>query len=311
MQLTILGTATPYPVVGNACSGYLLTSEAGAASAVSAEFAGSTSITPAGRPGLAAGTSIWIDAGTGTLAELQRHIPLESLDAIFISHRHSDHSADLLVAYYALRFSSLRPQHRIRVIGPEALAERLADFLGPDALQGLNEVFDFTEMSGWGETVIGDLTLAWGPVSHGVPAFALTVTGPASDKTGPASDKAGPASGGTVPSGESVADDSGAGRRTSSFTYSGDTAPCISLVEMAEASAVLLCEVGYSREALGEAAVHHTAEDAGRTATQAGVGTIILTHIADDLDPAEALRLATAQFSGTTLLAEPGRVFDI
>ncbi|MCU1479548.1 MAG: metal-dependent hydrolase, beta-lactamase superfamily [Subtercola sp.] len=296
MQLTILGTATPYPVPGNACSGYLL--QGGS-------------------------TSLWIDAGTGTLAELQRHIALTDLDAIFISHRHADHTADLLVAYYALRFSSLSagspwvgaasapnarpqpgPRRRIPVFGPGALVDRLAEFLGPDALQGLHEVFDFTEMSGWADAVVGDLALSWGPVSHGVPAFALTVRGPGGAALSTRASTTGPS---TSPTSTTRASTS----PPSTFTYSGDTAPCISLVEMAEESSVLLCEVGYNRDALGEPAVHHTPEDAGRTGTAAGVSTIILTHIADDLAPADAARRASAHFAGTVELAVPGLTFSV
>ncbi|CAN5374088.1 MBL fold metallo-hydrolase [soil metagenome] len=251
MQLTILGTATPFPVPANACSGYLLQSTDKS-------------------------TSLWIDAGTGTLAQLQRFLRLDELDAIWVSHRHADHTADLLVAYYALRFGAVRPRHRVRVIGPEALADRLAEFLGPDARRGLHDVFEFTEMSGWGETIVGDLRLSWGPVAHRVPAFALTVT---DGSTG--------------------------------FTYSGDTAPCISLVEMAEQSSTLLCEVGYSRESLGEEAVHHTPEDAARTASAAGVDTIILTHLASDLEPAAAVRRVHDHFAGTIVRAEPGVTFSV
>ncbi|MFH8498490.1 MBL fold metallo-hydrolase [Streptomyces coeruleorubidus] len=49
------------------------------------------------------GTRIWVDAGSGTLGPLQRHVRLEELDAIWISHLHADHSADLLTAYSAHR----------------------------------------------------------------------------------------------------------------------------------------------------------------------------------------------------------------
>ncbi|MEF2976411.1 MBL fold metallo-hydrolase [Subtercola sp. YIM 133946] len=287
MQLTVLGTATPYPRPGNACSGYLLQSKIGENT-----------------------TSLWLDAGTGTLAELQRHLALTDLDAIFVSHRHADHTADLLVAYYALRFSALRPHGRIRVFGPEALVDRLAEFLGPDALPALHEVFEFVELSGWGEAVVGDLALSWGPVAHGVPAFALTVVGPAAP--GPVASGAapGPAASGATRSPASGAAP-GPADGTSTFTYSGDTAPCISLVEMAEQSSVLLCEVGYARDALGVAAVHHTPEDAGRTATVAGVDTVILTHLADDLDAADALRRTRAHFAGQIVLAEPGAAYPL
>ena len=75
LSLTVLGCATPYPSADNPCSGYLVSN---------------------------GDTRLWMDAGTGTLGPLQRHTRLEDLDAIWISHLHADHSADLLTACYAL-----------------------------------------------------------------------------------------------------------------------------------------------------------------------------------------------------------------
>ncbi|RFA23470.1 MBL fold metallo-hydrolase [Subtercola boreus] len=274
MLLTVLGTANPFPVPGNACSGYLLRSAAA----------------PDARP-----TALWIDAGSGTLAELQRHIALDELDAVFVSHRHADHTSDLLVASYALRFgvegaadaaaggvggSGLA--RRVRVFGPEGLAERLADFLGPGSLAGLLTVFEFVELHGWGEAVVGELGLAWGPVSHGVPAFGLTVRGATTASAAP----------------------------RSGFTYSGDTAPCISLVELAEESSTLLCEVGYS-VAPDDEYVHCTPEDAGRQATEAGVETLILTHLAQGLEASAAVERARTTFEGTVQVATPGATFAV
>ncbi|TIH33744.1 MBL fold metallo-hydrolase [Subtercola vilae] len=267
MQLTILGTAQPFPVPGNACSGYLLASGE---------------------------TQVLVDAGTGTLAELQRHTTLDSLDAIWVSHRHADHSADLLVAYYALRATKVGAARRIRLIGPEGLDERLATYLGGDAAEGLHEVFEFTEMHGWGEALVGELALAWGPVSHGVPAFALTVT----DVGGLGVERGS--------AGAEVVPDDG------SFTYSGDTGPCTSLVEMAEESSTLLAEAGYDvAPARGEEYVHLTPEDAGRAATSAGVSTLLLTHLALGLTPAAARSRAATTFAGAVALALPGQTFTV
>ncbi|MDF2442626.1 MAG: hypothetical protein JWR01_829 [Subtercola sp.] len=273
MQLTVLGTAAPFPVPGNACSGYLLRS--GGVLAADA------------RP-----TALWIDAGTGTFAELQRHIAPGDLDAVFVSHRHADHTADLLVASYAYRFGAgpsfvARGSRRIRVFGPEGLAERLATYLGPTALAGLESVFDFTELHGWGEARVGDLDLSWGPVSHGVPAFGLTVVERAAAASGTA-----------------------ASPSRHAFTYSGDTAPCISLVELAEESATLLCEAGYDVAPPGEY-VHCTPEDAGRQATEAGVRMLVLTHIADGLAPAAAVARARSTFAGDVRAAAPGETVAV
>jgi ribonuclease BN (tRNA processing enzyme) len=237
MLLTVLGTATPYPRPDEPCSGYLLRSGT-AGSAAGAPGTGDTADAGAGR------TAVWIDAGTGTLAELQRHIAVGELDAIWVSHRHADHSADLLVAYYALRFADDAPRREdpLPLIGPEGLLERLAAFLGPQSVEELPRVFDFRPMNGFGDATFGPLELSWGPVQHGVPAFGLTV-----DERGP---------GGT--------------RR---FAYSGDSAPCLSLDEIAENADLLLVECGYD-VAPGDTPGHHTPEDAGRALLRANLGRL-------------------------------------
>ncbi|MES2170341.1 MAG: MBL fold metallo-hydrolase [Actinomycetota bacterium] len=242
VKFTPLGTSTPYPRPDNACSGYLLQHET---------------------------TNIWVDAGTGTLAELQRHIALGDLDAIWISHAHADHSADLLTAYYALRFGETELAHPVPLFCPPGLRERLAAFLGPQAVKGLPKAFDFHEHHSWSEHGFGGIELAWGPVDHGMPAYALRAT---------------------------------AGGRA--VAYSGDTAYCESLVEIAQGTDLLLCEVGYSsKPALGEN-VHCTPEDAGRTAREAGVARLALTHLA--LAPDEAKARASAVYEGEVLIAQPG-----
>lgn len=68
LTLTVLGCDGSYPGPGGACSGYLLR---------------------------AAGATIWLDAGSGTLANLQRHVRLDQIDAIVLSHEHPDHWSDL------------------------------------------------------------------------------------------------------------------------------------------------------------------------------------------------------------------------
>ena len=243
MKLTILSTATPYPRPDRPCSGYLVQH---------------------------GDTSIWVDAGTGTLAELQRHLPLAEVDAIWISHAHADHTADLLTAFYALRFADVALPHPIPLIGPPGLVDRMVGFLGHRSALLIPEVFEVTDMRGWQERVVGDLSLGWGPLDHGVPAFGLRVE-----------------AGGSV------------------LAYSGDSAYCESLVELAEGADLFLCEAGASQHP-PDGAVHCTPEDAARIAHEAGCGRMVLTHV----DAPDARARAHAGFPSVEL-AEPGLAFEV
>jgi len=243
VKLTILGTAAPYPRPDNPCSGYLVQHGA---------------------------TSIWMDAGTGTLAELQRHLSLQALDAIWISHAHADHTADLLTAFYALRFADRTPTHSIPLIGPPGLVDRMVGFLGHRSAVLMPEVFEITEMRGWEERVVGDLALSWGPLDHGVPAFGLRVE-----------------AAGSV------------------LAYSGDSARCESLVELAEGADLFLCEAG-ATEHPSDGAVHCTPEDAARIAHDAGAKRLVLTHI----DAPDARARALAGFPSVEL-AVPGTTLEV
>lgn len=251
MKLSILGSATPYPRPDNPCSGYLLRS---------------------------ATTSLWVDAGSGTLAELQRHLSLDTLDGIWVSHGHADHTADLLTAYYALRFSELSPAKPIPLFGPPGLTDQLVGFLGHRSRAVLPEVLDIVEMRGWDGATVGDLALEWGPVDHGMPAFGLRVT-----------------------------------HADAVFAYSGDTTYCESAVELAEGAGLFLCEVGAAgdSDAAQPNRVHCSPHDVARIANEAGARQIVLTHIAAELGHDAALAEVSSLFEGLVDVAAPGSIFTI
>ena len=81
-ELTVLGKYGPYPKAGGACSSYLM----GCGNA-----------------------KILLDAGCGSFANLRRHMDFRDLDAIIISHLHSDHISDLLVMRYAVQVNQTPP----------------------------------------------------------------------------------------------------------------------------------------------------------------------------------------------------------
>lgn len=249
-HLTVLGSATPYPSADNPCSGYLVSS---------------------------ADTRIWIDAGTGTLGPLQRHVRLDELDAIWISHLHADHCADLLTAYYGARYADIRLAAPIPLYGPPGIADRLANFLtNTQGRSPVESAFAVTELHDGHQVTVGSLRLTTRAVSHDIPAFAVRIES--------------------------------AGK---SLTYSGDTAPCASLTELAERCDVLLCEAESEQAPVAEKQVHHTPENTGDTASAAGAGRLIVTHVGRFLTPQQAVARASARFGGPVDYATPGAFFPI
>ncbi|MFC5666525.1 MBL fold metallo-hydrolase [Kitasatospora misakiensis] len=250
LRLRVLGSATPYPSVDNPCSGYLVS---------------------------AGGTHVWMDAGSGTLGPLQRHVRLDELAAIWISHLHADHCADLLTAYYGALYADVRLAAPIPLYGPPGIGDRLAGFLTNTAVRSpIESAFAVTELYDGHQVEVGPLRLTSRAVAHGMPAFALRVE----------------ASGG-------------------SLVYSGDSAPCAALTQLADGCDVLLCEAdGAQPPAEGEP-LHHTAEDAGRTAEAARAGRLIVTHVGRLLTPEQAVAGAAAHFDGPVDHAAPGSTFEI
>ncbi|MFF0270516.1 MBL fold metallo-hydrolase [Kribbella sp. NPDC004536] len=242
LQLTVLGCATPYPAVDNPCSGYLVTSGP---------------------------TRIWMDAGTGTLGPLQRYTRLDELDAIWISHLHADHSADLLTAYYGALYADVSLPAPIPLYGPPGIADRLAGFLtNGSARSPVESAFEIIELYDGQSATVGDVGLTSRAVEHGLPAFGVRLEA--------------------------------SGR---SLVYSGDTAPCPALTELADGCDVLLCEAD------GPDPAHHTPEQAGVSA--AGAGRLIVTHVGRAIAPAEAAARASTSYDGPVSYAAPGATYQI
>ncbi len=250
LRLTVLGSATPYATADNPCSGYLVAG---------------------------GGARVWVDAGSGTLAQLQRHARLDEVDAIWISHLHADHSADLLTAYYAALFADVRLAAPIPLYGPPGIADRLAHFLTNGATRSpVESAFAVHELADGHQARVGALTLTSRAVAHGIPAFAVRIEAE--------------------------------GR---SLVYSGDTAPCANLTSLAEGCDVLLCEAESAEAPAEGEQVHHTPEDAGDTAGAARVGRLIVTHVGPFLAPHQAVARASARFDGPVDHAAPGAGFSI
>ena len=139
MKLHLLGVNGPFPESNSATSGYLLE----------------------------VGTNLFqLDLGSGTLALLTALTAPESLSALFISHWHYDHTADLPVLMYRLQALA----RALPVFGP-------ADTSSPVfQLITASPSFPFTEVKPGDHFVIGSASIAVTDARHPVPAVGYRIT---------------------------------------------------------------------------------------------------------------------------------------
>jgi ribonuclease BN (tRNA processing enzyme) len=138
--LTVLGCDGSYPGPGGACSGYLLRTD---------------------------GFTTWMDAGPGTMANLQLQISLTELDAAVVSHAHPDHWSDLEGLYVAMRYFLGR--RGFPIYAPEGLR----DLMRGESPDG---TFDW-RVIGDGETAeVGPARWNWSRTDHPVETLASRVT---------------------------------------------------------------------------------------------------------------------------------------
>jgi ribonuclease BN (tRNA processing enzyme) len=139
MELVVLGSGGGWAGPGGAGCGYLLR---------------------------AGDFTLWVDVGSGTLANLQLHASLQDVDAVVISHRHFDHFLDIYSFYLARWYGSGQPP--IPLFAPPKMFEHALQ-LEPD----LPKAFRSTVVEP-GETFhAGPLRVTTAPMRHPVPTLGM------------------------------------------------------------------------------------------------------------------------------------------
>jgi ribonuclease BN (tRNA processing enzyme) len=222
----------------------------------------------------AGGTNLLVDAGNGSTANLQREVAFRDLDAIVISHRHVDHCVDLVGAFYALRFDP-QVERRIPLYAPPEVFETLTGLMSDDSAMEFAEVFDHHLVGHDDRVTVGGVSLMFARANHPPPSVSVRIE---------------------------------AGGR--SLVYSGDTGGSQELADLARGADLLLCEATWAGELADQLPdLHLTGREAGRIAQQAGVGLLVLTHLAGATDRAQVLSEARETFAGRVDLAEDLRTY--
>ena len=140
-NVTVLGCSGSYAKPGGACTGFLVQSQQ---------------------------ASVWLDAGPGTLGNLQKHVGLEEVSAIVLTHEHADHWLELPVVYNAVRhYIKCDP---IPVYGTRGTLE-LAQQMCP----AMEESFLWNIITDGSQESIGDQQWKWSQTDHYVETMASRV----------------------------------------------------------------------------------------------------------------------------------------
>lgn len=145
LTLTVLGCDGSHAGPGGAGSGYLIRS-------------------------WATGTSVWIDAGPGTFANLQRYTDPTTLSAVVLTHEHDDHWSDVQGFLTAVRWTM--PFHRdpVPVLSAPGIRPRISQ--DPDGY------LDFREVGDGDHVEVGDLRLRFSRTDHPPVTLGVRVEGP-------------------------------------------------------------------------------------------------------------------------------------
>jgi ribonuclease BN (tRNA processing enzyme) len=255
MRLTIVGCSGSFAGPTSPASSYL----------VQAEHEGRT-------------WNLVLDLGNGALGALQRHIDPLAIDAVVLTHLHSDHCLDLCGLYVVQKYSPVVvARRRILVYGPRRTGERMArayDMTPPD---GMHHEFDFRELVDREGVRIGPFTVTPHLVNHPAEAYGIRVEA----------------------DGEVLA-------------YTGDTDTCDGLKPLFHNATLVLADSAFIDGRDHARGIHLSGSRAAQAAVNAGgVQRLMLTHIPPWNDPAVCRAQAAAVWPGDVELAEPDAVLDL
>lgn len=219
-----------------------------------------------------------LDFGGGVLGALQHHADPNSV-YVLLSHLHADHCLDLPGLFVWRRYHPSPAPDRGVLYGPASTWARLGAASSPEVgeIDDISDVFDVRNWSDNSAVQIGALSVLPRLVCHPTESYGMRLTDP-----------------------------SGA-----TFVYSGDTAFCDPLIELACGADVFLCEASWTHSPDHPLGLHMSGTEAGRAAALAGVGELLLTHIPPWTSREDVISEAKAEFDGPVHAVVCNESFDV
>ena len=246
VRLTVLGGCGAWPEPGRACGGYLVEHD---------------------------GFRLLIDPGYATVPQLLQRVAADEVGAVFVSHGHPGHCADLnpLLRARALRDDPAPP---LPVYAPAGALDAVLALDRPQTLAGAYEVHVFAAGA---SLEIGPFRAGTWLLPHWLPNAGIRL-----------------AAGGRV------------------LACTGDSGPAEAVRELARGADLLLAEATYPERVPEDSLPYlSSAADAGRHAARAGAGRLILTHLWPGTSHQQAHAAAASAYDGRISIAAPGRVIDL
>jgi ribonuclease BN (tRNA processing enzyme) len=223
------------------------------------------------------GFSLWIDLGSGTLANLQNHVAPLDVGAVVVSHRHPDHLVDLFPYLYARVYGSEEKVNGTPLFGPPELFDKVANLLSGAGAEELSTSFALNEVRPGAGFDAGPFRVRTARMAHPVPTIGLRVE---------------------------------AGGK--SFAYTADTGPTDAITDLAEGVDLLLSEATWQEDGTAfPPDLHLTARQAGEHARRASPRRLMLTHIKPTLDRDRTREETASAFDGEIMLATEGMVIEV
>ncbi len=249
----------------------------------SGSFAGpespaSSYLVQADDPSLGRPFNLVLDLGNGALGPLQRHVDLDDVDAVMLTHLHPDHCVDLCGLYVQRKYrQGGAPDQPLPVYGPPATRARVAAFYEGLGSQGMTTEFHFVSLADRAEVQVGPFSVTPFRVNHPIEAYGFRVEAD-----------------GTV------------------LSYSGDTDTCEALSPLLVGATLALLDSAFVDGRDDSPGVHLSGSRAARAALDAtGVRRLMLTHIPPWNDPEVCRRQAAEIWPGEVEMAEPGATYEL